>query len=286
MLERDVAIGDRTVRVRELGDPAGTALVHFHGTPSSRLELDHADGPARDLGLRVVVFDRPGYGGSTAAPYSLTSIAKDAAVVADALGISGFAASGQSGGGPFALACAAVLPDRVTRVGVLSGAAPFQQVPGLLETLDDNDRAGLALLPGDPDAAAKQFAEGGVAMRAMILDPAGSPLEMFAQGSDAEVARLPGVAEQMNEAFRVGLAPGLEGFGWDNVAWIGAWDFALSDVRSRVHLWYGEQDTMVPAYSGRWLAEQLADAHYVERVGEGHMGVFTHIEEILRTLKG
>ncbi len=110
--------------------------------------------------MRLVTFDRPGYGGSTPAPFRLASIAADAHAIADGLGVARFAMLGMSGGGPAALAAATVPGGRVTRVGVASGAGPFQHVPGALEDLDDGDRVAVALLPRDPAGAAAAFAAG------------------------------------------------------------------------------------------------------------------------------
>jgi pimeloyl-ACP methyl ester carboxylesterase len=104
--------------VRQAGVPDGTPLVFFHGTPSSRLETSYADELCVELGIRMISFDRPGYGESPARPFSLASIARDTADLADALGVDRFATAGQSGGGPFSLAAAAVLGDRVIRAGV------------------------------------------------------------------------------------------------------------------------------------------------------------------------
>src|SRR6188472_785744 len=96
--ECEVDVGGHTLKVREAGDPAGRPIVYFHGTPSCRLEPAFADRPAAELGVRLVSFDRPGYGESPPVPFSLGSVARDTAVVADELGIDRFATHGQSGG--------------------------------------------------------------------------------------------------------------------------------------------------------------------------------------------
>lgn len=132
--------------------------MYFHGTPGSRLDLCFGEQLAAERGVRLVSFDRPGYGGSTAAPFGVASIGADAHAIADGLGVDRFATLGWSGGGPGALAAAAVPGGRVTRVGIASGVAPFQLVPGALDSFDDNDRAALSLLPDDPVAAASAFA--------------------------------------------------------------------------------------------------------------------------------
>ena len=157
--ERDVRIGDRVLRVREAGDLDGSPIIYFHGTPGSRLDIVWGDDKAAEHHVRLVTFDRPGYGGSSVSPFGLTAVGEVACQIADELGVTRFASFGMSGGGPFSLATAAVAPDRVTVVGVASGVGPIMEVPGSDDLLDDGDRAAHALLPGDPVAAAAMFAQ-------------------------------------------------------------------------------------------------------------------------------
>ncbi len=281
----DVAAG--TLMVRQSGDPDGRPLVYFHGTPSSRLETSYADGLGAELGIRLVSFDRPGYGESPARPFSLASVARETAEVADALGVDRFATVGQSGGGPFSLACAAVLGDRVSRAGVTSGPRPFEREPALFDSLDDSDRAAVALLP-DAEASAAQFAAGFEPLRSLFEAPqaqivAGFRAMLSARdgellGSRSELATC--LATAMQESLRHGTA----GAGWDNVAWVGPWDVEVEAVRRPVLLWYGEDDPMCPPEAGRWLAEHLPSATLVLRPGEGHMGVMEHGREVLEAL--
>ena len=105
------------MRVRDAGEPDGNVVMYFHGTPGSRLDLSFGEQLAAGRGVRLVSFDRPGYGGSTLALFGLASIATDAHAVADGLGVARFATLGQCGGGPGALAAAAVLGGRVTGRG-------------------------------------------------------------------------------------------------------------------------------------------------------------------------
>jgi pimeloyl-ACP methyl ester carboxylesterase len=179
MRETEIDRGGRVLRVRDAGDPGGNAVMYFHGTPGSRLDLCFGEQLAADRGVRLVSFDRPGYGGSSPAPFGLASVAADAHGVADGLGLARFATLGMSGGGPGALAVAAVAGGRVSRAGIASGAGPFQLVPGALDDLDDNDRAAMSLLPGDPPAAAAAFA----ACWARIFDRGAGLLVLVAAGS-------------------------------------------------------------------------------------------------------
>ena len=83
---------------------------------------------------------------------------------------------------------------------------------------------------------------------------------------------------------REGLRAGVEGCGWDNVAWIGKWDIELADVRCPVLLWYGEDDRFAPMIEGEWLQAHLGDAKLIRRQGEGHFGIVDHLAEMLTSL--
>jgi pimeloyl-ACP methyl ester carboxylesterase len=212
MREMEIGRGGRVLRVRDAGDPDGTVAIYFHGTPGSRLDLCYGEQLAAERGVRLISFDRPGYGGSTPAPFGLASIAADAHAVADELGVARFATLGMSGGGPGALAAAAVPGGRVSRAGIASGAGPFQLVPGALGELDDNDRAAMSLLPGDLAAAASAFAAGfePLAELARVSGGAGvaSAFEDLLSSRDSELLQderyAPGVCG--NDAR--GIAPG------------------------------------------------------------------------------
>jgi pimeloyl-ACP methyl ester carboxylesterase len=285
--EDRIDLDGRSWAVRQTGDPSGRALVYFHGTPSCRLEPAFADADCADLGVRLVSFDRPGYGESTPQRFGLASVAAATAAIADRLGLERFSTLGQSGGGPFSLAGAAVLGERVVRCGVTGGAVPFQLVPGAMDLLDDNDRAAVALLP-DQEAAAAGFARGFEGFRALLRgtdrDIDAGFRGMFGP-QDRKVLDRSGT-RQMVSALRASMVHGTTGAGWDNAAWIGPWDIDLSDVRRPVHLWYGGADRHVPAGAGPWLADHLPDATLRLREDDGHLGVMEHTREILETLRG
>jgi pimeloyl-ACP methyl ester carboxylesterase len=281
-----VDLGDSPLMVRQAGTPDGKALVFFHGSPSCRLEPSFADGLCTELGIRLISFDRPGYGESRARPFSLASIARDTATLADTLGVERFATTGQSGGGPFSLACAAVLGDRVTRAGVTAGPAPFQEMPGLLDVLDENDQRAVALLP-DQAAAAAAFASGFEPFRELGRGTDEQILAGFktmASRRDGELFDRPELGRSLAAAVRASLVHGTSGGGWDNVAWVGPWDIDLDAIGQPVLLWYGDEDTFVPAGVAQWLDQRLPTATLVVRAGEGHASVMEHAREILTTL--
>jgi pimeloyl-ACP methyl ester carboxylesterase len=288
MGDTEILRDGRVVRVRDAGDPDGPVVMYFHGTPGSRLDICFGDELAAGRGVRVVSFDRPGYGGSAPAPFGLASVAADAHAIADELGVARFATLGLSGGGPAALAAASVGGGRVIRAGVASGAAPFQEAPGALESLDSNDRDAVALLPGDPAAAAAVFAAGFEPLAELSRASGGagvaSALEGLLSARDKELLGEPRFAAGFADTMREALRQGTSGGGWDNVSWVGAWDIDLSAIRCPVLLWYGRDDRMAPPVHGRWLAEHLPDAQLVLRDGEGHLGIYDHLGEMLDTL--
>ena len=221
-------------------------------------------------------------------PFSLRSIGNHTQVIADSLGLGGFATLGQSGGGPFALAAAAVDDGRVTRVGVASGAGPVELVPGALDELDAIDREAHSHLPGDPEGAARGFGAGFKELEQLLCDGDDRAVAAAFESKMSQRDRIlmddavigPGVIASMRE----GLRNGVQGCAWDNVAWVGAWDIELDQVQCPVLLWYGEEDLFAPPAEGEWLNQNLKNAHLVRRASEGHFGLIDHFAEVLRTL--
>ncbi|MCZ4578624.1 alpha/beta fold hydrolase [Gordonia amicalis] len=288
MTEFTLDIGGRLIAVREAGESSGPTVVHFHGTPGSRLEAAFGDQIAQRAGIRVVSFDRPGYGGSDPAPIGLTPVARDAEALADHLGLDRFAVFGWSGGGPFALAAAALMPDRVTCVGVSGGPGPALDVPGARELLTDNDRLALSHLPADPARAAEVFLAGNRdmldAMMSVRTDPTAPWIDWMWGTSDAAVIADPSARQTLFESFSEAMKRGPGAIAWDNVAFVGPWDFRLADVSASVCLWYGADDAMAVPATGEWLAGHLPDAELTVLPGEGHLLPFRHWDAMLSTL--
>jgi pimeloyl-ACP methyl ester carboxylesterase len=281
--EQDLQVDGVTLRVRESGDPHGQPILHFHGTPGCRLEMAWADRLLTDAGVRWVAFDRPGFGGSTSTAFSVGSVANMALQVANQYGIERFRTSGWSGGGPFALATAAIAHERVEAVGVIAGAGPFQLVPGALDLLSDGDAAAERLLPGDPEAACAGFMED-FDMTEALKSSTGlyEDFEPLLSDSDRRLWR--SYSEHLLVDVREAMRQGAVGCGWDNVACIGAWDVDPTTVRCPVLLWYGTEDRMAAPIHARWYEENLPDARLTMREGEGHLQPFAHLAEILDEL--
>lgn len=246
------------------GDPCGPPVVYFHGTPAGRLQAALCDGAAWRRGVRLVAFSRPGYGGSTDAPTTLTSVAGDTALVAEALGLERFACLGASGGGPFALATAAVLPERVAAVGVVAGIGPVLE----LDPRTADDPAIRAALAGDADGA-------------VLLQDQALTSRTPAHAADHEGSAVPAhrlgafVSPEILEPWTPGGRPGVpsyRGVSRDSLAFAVGWDVDLGMIRAPVWLWYGDRDRMVTLEHGRWLHEHLPTSTLVVRQGVGHLG--------------
>jgi pimeloyl-ACP methyl ester carboxylesterase len=272
----------RLLAVHEGGDAAGSAVFAHHGTPGSGLfEPAWVENAARQ-GVRLVTWDRAGYGDSSRRPgRDVAAAAADAATVADALGIDQFVTWGLSGGGPHALACAALLPDRVPAVAVLSGVAPYG-APGLdwLAGMgQDNIEEFGAAVAGEPELR-RYLAE---ACRAWDESLARGPeavlddMATLLSGPDAAYFRdHPWAIESMTR----GLSNGYEGWLDDDLAFAKSWGFDLTAIRTRTVVWQGVQDFMVPATHGHYLAETIPGAELRIDTDGGHMTVLDHLDEV------
>ena len=262
----------RSLRVQEGGDSRGRPVLVHSGTPNSR----HLYGPHLELaleqGIRLISYDRPGYGGSTPQPgRTIGDCATDVETIADALDIDRFAVWGISGGGPHALACASLLPDRLVAVASLASPAPYDAAgldyfAGMGELNVDD----IKLMLDDPTAAkAKTISDREVMMTA-TAEGTREFLQTLLTPTDAAVMTGE-LAEYLTQSGKDGLAPGIEGWWDDGWAMLQPWGFDVSAIDVPVMLWHGRQDRFVPFQHGEWLAQQIpaVDAHLTEE--DGHL---------------
>jgi pimeloyl-ACP methyl ester carboxylesterase len=250
--ETDVAAGGRVLHAY---DTAGAGLPVFwhHGTPNVGAPPEPLFAAAARHGLRWVSYDRPGYGGSTPLPgRDIAAAAADVAAIADALGIGRFAVFGHSGGGPHALACAALLGDRVRAVVSVSGLAPY--------TAGEFDWFA-GMYPGG--AAELRAAHQGRA--ALEFDPGMFTPEDHA-ALEGDWAWLAGVAGQAIEQGPAGMID-------DDLAATRSWGFSVSAVTAPVLLLHGTADRMVPSSHAKWLARGIPHAELRLSPGDGHVSV-------------
>jgi pimeloyl-ACP methyl ester carboxylesterase len=265
---------DRLLDVLVYGPEDGLALVFHTGTPAGLVESGPVISAAAARGLRTVFYSRPGYGNSTPQPGRLVA---DAAADVDAilahLRIDEFVTAGWSGGGPHALACAALLPVRCLAAATIAGVAP-------------SDSPGLDWLAGMGQENVEEFgaATAGEADLTSFLDAAAAELRditaaQVADGlgglvSEADQAVLTGeFADYLAALFRAALASGIAGWRDDDLAFIRDWGLSLDALghATPVAIWQGDQDRMVPSAHGEWLVANIPRARARIRPGQGHL---------------
>ncbi len=274
----------RALGYAEYGAPGGKPVLHFHGCPSSRLEGRLADAIALRLGIRVIAVDRPGYGLSDfKSSRAIAEWPNDVVALADALGLERFAVMGLSGGGPYAAACAALSPERVTKAAIVSGVGPLD-APGAMAGMMWLNRAAFALSHRAPWLLGGVF---GFLLPVLRRDPdrffrwAAAVLSEADKAVLAEREPREVFAQSALEAFRAGT----RGPARDVFLYGRPWGFRLSDIAVEVQLWQGEADVIVPVALGRHQAGAIPDCQARFFPGEGHFSlVVKKLEEILSTL--
>ena len=267
----------RTLRYVEAGDPGGPLLLGQHGTPGAgRLFRSEVEAAER-LGARLVAYSRPGYDGSTAQPgRAVADAAADVAALLDGLGADRFATYGWSGGGPHALACAALLPERCAAAATIAGAAPSDQ-PDLdfVAGMGDGNIAEFAAAFEGRETLTSMLEEEAAGLMAISPDQIVESMAPFLSEVDA-AALTGGLPEHLLGMFRAGLRDGVEGWVDDDLAYVKPWGFDVGAIAVPVAVWQGEQDLMVPGAHGRWLSEHVAgaEAHLPEQ--EGHLTLFAN----------
>jgi pimeloyl-ACP methyl ester carboxylesterase len=287
--EHRVSVDGRTLAVADAGNESGPAVVVNHGTPGSRLLWRELIEDAEARGMRLIGYDRPGYGGSDPQPgRTAADAAGDVGAIADALGIEQLAVEGGSGGGPHALACAALLPDRVVAVASLAGVAPYP-AEGLdwLDGMGQDNLDEFAATLAGREALERYL--GKKVSEMLTAEPKAIAEALLSLLSPPDRAVLTGeLAEYFHEATRVGVEEQLDGWIDDDFVFVNPWGYRLEDIRVPVQLWHGAHDRFVPIAHGRWLAERIpgVDAHLTEedghltiqlrRIGEVHAWLLEH----------
>ena len=271
-MERTVRTPDgRTLAVEESGDPGGRPILVHMGTPNSRLLYGPIMADAAARGLRLISYDRPGYGGSSPQPgRTVADCAADVRTICAELGIGRLATWGISGGGPHVLACAALLPDLVTAAASLASPAPYgaeglDYFAGMgQENVDD-----FSLFFTDEDAARAKAERDREEMLATSPEDAAKAIESLLTPTDAAALRGE-LAEYLTASQQAGLAPGIEGWFDDNCT-VRPWGFDLADITVPVLLLHGRQDMFVPFGHGEWLAAHIPGVEARLLDHEGHL---------------
>ena len=257
------------------GPDTGLPLVFHHGTPMSNVQFQPFVDAATERGLRTITYSRPGYGGSTRHEgRNIADAAWDTRAVLDAVGGQRCVTLGWSGGGPHALACAALLPDRVAACATLAGVGPFDvedldflagmgdaNVEEFGYVRDGDDEAMIRFMQAYAQETHDTTPEGVIESLRSLLPP----VDMDALRDELGWF----FVENDREAFREGI------WGWfdDDVAFVRPWGFELSSIEVPVTVWQGRQDLMVPIAHGLWLSSHIPAAHAELSDADGHISL-------------
>ena len=273
------------LEVMRYGPPGGRVLVFHVGTPNAPDEFPLLTDALDERGWQLVAYARPGYAGSARREgRSVADAATDVATILDDLGLDRFVTIGWSGGGPHALACAALLPDRCDGAATLGGIAPFG-AEGLdfmagMGPLNVEEFGAAARSREDLEAFLEPFAD--VLSRVTGEEVGGS---LGGLVDDVDRAALTGeLAETMARMLRRAVSDGIDGWFDDDLAFVKPWGFDLSEIAVPVSIWQGAHDRMVPFAHGEWLAAHVPGARAHLYDDEGHVSLVQQLPRILDDL--
>jgi pimeloyl-ACP methyl ester carboxylesterase len=253
-----------------------TFLIHC-GTPNSRHLADPWVADAVSRGICLISYDRPGYGGSTPQPgRSVADGAQDVRAITETLGIERLAMWGFSGGGPYTLACAALLPDLVAAAAVVGSPAPWGAA-GLdyFAGMGEHNLEDMQLFLSDREAARKKCREDWEAELSLTPDDLAEAWKTLLSDVDAAVVNGE-LASYIVDCIHDGLAPGDQGWWDDGVADMAPWGFDLDSIRIPTQVWHGRHDRFVPFQHGTWLADHIPNAESHLSDTDGHLSLLVN----------
>jgi pimeloyl-ACP methyl ester carboxylesterase len=285
-LEGNIAVGDdRQIGFAEFGDPQGRAIFWLHGTPGARRQIPmEARVYAEQRQIRLIGVDRPGIGSSTPYQYdTVFAFAEDLRTIADTLGIDKFEVIGLSGGGPYTLACAAALPDRVVAAGVLGGVAPVRGADGIAGGVSTliSAAAPVVEIAGAPLRLAASTL---IRLIRPVAEPALYAYARISPEADRQLLVRPEFKAMFLDDLLNGSRKQLAAPFADVVVFARDWGFRLDEVKVPVRWWHGDRDHIVPFEHGQHVVSRLPDAQLTHLPGESHLAGLGRAEEILGTM--
>ncbi|MDX2693895.1 alpha/beta fold hydrolase [Streptomyces ipomoeae] len=275
----------RRLRVECSGDPRGRPVFLFHGMPGSRVGPRPRPMFLYHCGARLISFDRPGYGGSDRRPgRRVVDVVEDVATVADALGLDRFAVVGRSGGAPHALACAALLPHRVTRAAALVTLAPRDAV-GLdwFAGMAPSNVREFRTAHTDP----QRFAAGLIPRSAAIRSDPARLLEELRDDltdDDRSIVSDNGIRSMLLRNYHEALRTSPYGWIDDALALTSPWGFDPGEIRVPVLFWHGAKDVFSPIAHSSWLAARIPRATAVLDPAAAHFAALRALPTVLSWL--
>jgi pimeloyl-ACP methyl ester carboxylesterase len=275
----------RRLAVKVSGHPTGHPVFILHGTPGSRVGPFPKSRVLYELGVRLISFDRPGYGGSDRLnSRRVADVVPDVVAIADALGLDRFAVLGRSGGGPHALACAALLPERVTRAGVLVSLAPWA-AEGLdwFAGMSDSNVREYTAAATSPEVLTAHLVQTAALIKA---DPTSHVITLDTEMPEADrrVVSDVGIRALLAQNFAEALRDSADGWIDDALAFCSPWGFDLADIKVPVLLWHGANDVFSPVAHARWLADQIPHAIMYIRPDTAHFAALEVMPDVLSWL--
>jgi len=287
-LEGNIAVGDdRQIGFAEFGDPQGRAVFWLHGTPGARRQIPmEARVYAEQRQIRLIGVDRPGIGSSTPYQYdTVFAFAEDLRTIADTLGVDKFEVIGLSGGGPYTLACAAAMPDRVIAAGVLGGVAPVRGADGIAGGVSTliSAAAPIVEIAGGPLRLAASTL---IRLIRPVAEPALYLYARISPEADRQLLVRPEFKAMFLDDLLNGSRKQLAAPFADVVVFARDWGFRLDEVKVPIRWWHGDRDHIVPFEHGQHVVSRLPDAQLTHLPGESHLAGLGRAEEILDTMVG
>ena len=284
--EGTISVGDgRRLSFAEFGKPHGRPVIWMHGTPGARRQIpEEARIAAVELGIRLIGLDRPGVGQSTPHLYeSFLEFVDDLVTATDRLGVDDFAMIGLSGGGPYVLAAAYAVPERMKAAAVLGGVAPTcgpDAAPGGIVSLAATFQPVLRRLRVPLGL--------GLSMLLWTLRPVGGQaLDVYARLSprgDRELLARPEFRAMFLDDLLNGSKLGLRAPVYDVLLFGRPWGFSVRDIKVPVRWWHGDADHIIPLRHGEHMVSLIPDCHLHVQPGESHLGTLAEAEAILTEL--
>lgn len=273
----------RTLGFAEYGDLSGRAVFHFNGSGGSRLEHPADLSILTELGVRLITTDRPGHGLSDPqSKRNLLNWPNDISELADQLGLEEFYIVGHSAGGPYALACAYKLPDRIKACGIVSGLAPYDR-PNPYRGLSFSYKILMCVIRNYPKInyfLRKQMSK---ALQGDIKEVEKKLISGFPKEDQAHLA-IPENLKMLINDIKEGYRQGSNGPAQDDIVINSPWGFPINKIEVPTFIWHGDKDKNIPCVQGEYQHQMIRNSKFILVKGQAHLYLFSMWKEILAKL--